>query len=98
MSAFDFAAAWANLSTGDYVSISDGNDETSVRGGTLWWGWRSHNFVGQFKGRVEGTRRKLLFQLPRQANADVVFEIVESYPHTFEMSDAESFASVENGL
>lgn len=94
----DFAQAWDSLTTGDYVSVSDGMIEPSQRGGTRWWGWRSHNFIGQFQGRRDGTARKLLFLLPRYAHADVTLEICSSQTHTFQLSTAESFASVENGL
>ena len=93
-----FSEAWDTLKNGNFVSVSDGTAQPPRRAGPRWWIWYSHNFVGELVGRRDATPRKLLLKAPSPEGVTIIYEICESQQHTFEMSDAASFASVENGL
>lgn len=94
----DFGDAWNTLSVGDYVSVTDGRPEPTLRGGMAWWIWRSHNFTGVLVGKSDGNARTIRFRLPRFANADVALDVIESLPHSFTAATFDDFNSVDNGL
>lgn len=85
----DFATAWASLSIGDTVTISNGQPHPGSKPDSLSTRiWASHNFTGELVAKLAGERRSLCFNLPPNAAGNVVgYAIAEDSPHEFALAD-----------
>lgn len=82
----DFDTAWASLTIGDTVTVSNSDPEPMARPDSMAMKvWRSHNFTGALVEKIDGAPRLLRFDLPADAQANVIgFAIAEDVPHDFD--------------
>lgn len=82
-----FSAAFATLSIGAHVTVSNGLPEPTKVGGGPWRVWRSHNFTGELVEKIDESPRRMVFQLPKEGGALVSYTIVEGLGHGFEVAE-----------
>lgn len=83
-----FNMAWASLAIGDTVAVSNGEREPNADPTSLAHRvWRSHNFSGELVDKLDGAHRALCFDLPADADGNVIgYTVEEAVAHTFTLA------------
>lgn len=95
MSVMTFAEAWDAFTVGDQIRVMDGlgaggtSSPEPKPGGHPWRAWRSHNFTGELREKIEEPGRAFAIAMrcaltaPNARDNEVIYTVVEDVPHGF---------------
>lgn len=81
----DFDQAWKTMDVGDQVKISNGRPPPSMnKQGKPFKAWRSHNFTGTIKQKIDGEWRSMVIMMDPDENGNQVgYTVQEGIGHVF---------------